>query len=430
MELKECLTGLTWYPVNQRASAAKIAQKRMAEKHLLEAVWVLCESKGDKKQRKTAFAIANGQANGKVAAAAAFARAATNGIMVERMESGFYWVAVTVQGVPMPGFDREYTLDDAKSTAQALIDQLQFGPGAIHVPDGFAMHHEGCKTFAQITESLPTIDVAFRRIDRGFSGLAIVAAAVGVTLISAVGGYFWWQVHLKHEEDLKMEAGLRARMASLINQRNLRSAHDQALQKALKADKAAMSELENEWGNGMPIVAGEYVDALVGRITPSWGWAPVSFSVTGNRLDSTWVSDIPGHPDYIDFAKLAKENGWHVIPNTYYIQSDLSRPIPDAPSKLVVNPGFRGIGLLLDSLPATWKVGNTKSYPPLPYLQKQFVVMGSSLAAMAQTLHVLKQVPGVRIRGITVAHGDWSMKIGLFEKASDAQTVGHGENAP
>lgn len=430
MELKDCLTGLAWYPVNQRSSATKMAQKRMAEKHLTDAVWVLCASRGDKKQRKTVFAIANRQANSKVAAAAAFARAVTHGIIVERVESGFYWVAVAVQGVPMPGFDREYALDDAKSTTQALIDQFQFEPEAIHVPDDFGMHHEGCQSFAQLTDSLPTMDdVVFRRIDRRSNRLVIVAAAVGAALIFAVGGYFWWQVHIKHEEALKLQAALRAHMALLNHQRALHLAHEQELHKALKTYNTAMAKLKNAWSNSISILAGEYVNAMVDGITPSWGWSPVSFSVTDRHLISTWVSDIPGHPDYLDFKRWSRKNGWHVMPNNYYTQSYLSRPVPDALNRLVINPGFPEIGLLLNCLSAKWKIKNTENYQPLPYLQKKFAVTGTSLSTLAQTLHVLKQVPGVRIRSMTVADGGWSMEIGLFEKTAGAQTVAHGENA-
>ncbi len=421
MELSDCLTGLEWVPATSRKSAARLARKRMADKGKLEAVWVVCVS--EKKPPKIDFAVLSGTAKGRVAAAAAFARGIGSGILIERLPNGFYWLAVALDGVPLPGFDREQTRDDALSAAATLPESLRMDIADLHVPPDFPQYHAGCRNFAQITERVRPQDVSFRPIERGVNPVVLGAAAFSVALVYGVGGFFWWKSHLDAERQAKLAAEMRQKEAMLAHEHALSLQRQTALQKALVAYKTAMGKLDGDWSQSMSIRAAEYVGALVSEITPTWGWTPVDFQTRENLLVSHWVSDIPGHPDYIDFMREAKSSDWSVTPNTYYTVLTLSRRVPDALSKVLVNPGYADIGLVLNSLPAEWKVGSVVTYAPLSYLRRSYQVKGQSLSALSQTLHILKQIPGMRISTISVNHTGWSLALWFFEKTNRMPTV-------
>lgn len=421
MNLNDCVTGLTWYPVRQKkASAGKMARGMMAEKHLIEAVWVYREFL-DRGRRKASFAIAGKSFLGKVSAAAAFSSAARNGIIVERLANGFFWIAVSIDGVPVPGFDNEHMRDDAEAVLRSTIEDMQIGLDDIYVPQGFTGYHEGCLTFAELTANTSVSGVSFKKIERGINMLTIVSASVSIAVISAVGGYFWWEHHLAAQAAIKSQAMLRLEMSHENQEKALRTEaaeHNAAIQKALKAYTVAMGKLENDWGQSMSIDTGEYVGSMISRITPAWGWSPTTFVLTGDVLRSVWVSDIPGHPDYIAFRAQAMQEGWKVASNAYYSQITLSRSVPDAAVKLMVNPGFSGLGLILNSLPSTWKMGNTIVYSLLPYLQKQFMVSGASMSSLALTLQILGKIPSMRISSIKADGRGWEMNMSFFEKTT------------
>ncbi len=420
MELKDCIIGMKWYAATD--NPGKTARQTLIKNHKRESTWVLCQNKKPSKGQyanASAFALADTRMKGRVSAAAAFAQAVPNGILAEILPDTYVWVAASSHGLPIVGFDQKHSLDDAKAVVQQFLDSGHVAPDTVFVPEGFPQwkaEHQAF-TFATLTASVsPNTGNTFRGMERGVHPLVWTAGGLAGLLVMGAVGAWWWQEREIADQRADEAAMLaRTRAADAIDQQNaLRHA---AIRKALILYQTAMGRLQNAWRNGFSVAHAESVAARISRLAPAWGWRPVTVLAHGPLLQVRWAATMPS-PDYPDFVRDLRSQGWGMEPNAYFTRISSSIRLPHRSDPLRVNPGIPMFGYWLNSLPVSWKPAQTTRFSPLPYQELDYTISGSGFANLAMALHLLSAISGVQVSSLKVRQSGWSLRIALFEQAN------------
>jgi hypothetical protein len=414
--MEDAIIGLEWTVAKTPKEAVKAAKKRIAKQKLKHVVWVLSAA-GDK--NRCSFALANREQKGKISRAAAFAAVVANGLIVERLESGYYWLAASMNHAVLPGTDRELTLQEAQEMTQSMVAQLQLDGHSVFVPKGFPWYREEEASSLDYLEEAPRNAVSFRDLERGLPGWVWAGVAFWVLVILGLTGWYFW--HRQQEEQLLAQerAAQMARMHALLEQKNLKSAKEKALQNAIKQMQVAIGRMRSDWNAGSSVAQVRRAVAFLLQQSPMYGWSWKTAIWKHGSWQLNYSSDILRYPDYVTLAKDLRSQGWRVQHNPKYSSIMAMKSFLVPRSSLLVMQKLTGLPLLLQSIPVNWKKTGDDAYAPLPYQKVQYTLTQDGFPALSRTLQLLSRFPASRVESLQISDtGSWSMVVTFLERST------------